>query len=397
MNILFYTHGKVCATRGGTERTTVSVATAMTHYYGYRCFSLYEADENTEKEACFVSEFQWQAGPDKKQDVEKLRKIITDNGIDFIIDQGIFINVKLLRQAVENTSCKIILAHHYAPGAEVFYMTLKRHWEKRREKMPLRRRCKWFLDLALYPYAKYKYTAILRSTYREAYFMADCTVLLSRGFVDAYKKFGRFKDDSKFFIIPNSLSFTEFLPVEALETKQPVVLIVSRIEEVHKRLSLALKIWKQVKQHIEAKGWVLKIVGTGKDLPMYQSMIEREHIDAVIFEGHHNPLPYYREASVFLMTSRSESWGLTLTEAQQMGVVPIAFDSYASLRDIITDNEDGIIVPEGDIEQYVIKLLELMTDAPKRQMMATKALVNCRRFSQEQVVKQWIKLLEKLS
>ena len=172
------------------------------------------------------------------------------------------------------------------------------------------------------------------------------------------------------------------------------MLIVSRIEEVHKRLSLALKIWKQVKQHIEAKGWVLKIVGTGKDLPMYQSMIKREHIDAVIFEGHHNPLSYYREASVFLMTSRSESWGLTLTEAQQMGVVPIAFDSYASLRDIINDNEDGIIVPEGDIEQYVTKLLELMTDAPKRRMMATKALVNCRRFSQEQVVKEWKNLME---
>ena len=37
MNILFYTHGKVYATRGGTERTTVSVASALSRLYGCRC------------------------------------------------------------------------------------------------------------------------------------------------------------------------------------------------------------------------------------------------------------------------------------------------------------------------------------------------------------------------
>lgn len=62
MNILFYTHGKVYATRGGTERTTVSVASALSRLYGCRCYSLYEAEEVVEKESCFVAEFRWQAG-----------------------------------------------------------------------------------------------------------------------------------------------------------------------------------------------------------------------------------------------------------------------------------------------------------------------------------------------
>ena len=50
MNILFYTHGKVYATRGGTERTTVSMASALARLYGCRCFSLYEVEEVVEKE-----------------------------------------------------------------------------------------------------------------------------------------------------------------------------------------------------------------------------------------------------------------------------------------------------------------------------------------------------------
>lgn len=70
--------------------------------------------------------------------MDTLRKIIVNNNIDYIIDQGIFIHVKLLCQAAEGTECKVILAHHYEPRAEALYMSLQRHWAKRHDKMPLR-------------------------------------------------------------------------------------------------------------------------------------------------------------------------------------------------------------------------------------------------------------------
>lgn len=116
MNILFYTHGRVCGTKGRTERTTVSVASALRRLYGCRCYSLYEAGEAVEKENCFVAEFRWQAGRNRQADVETLRRIVVENEIDVIIDQGIFINVGLLREAVAGSSCRVILAHHYEPG-----------------------------------------------------------------------------------------------------------------------------------------------------------------------------------------------------------------------------------------------------------------------------------------
>lgn len=396
MNILFYTHGKVYSTRGGTERTTVSIATALTQYYGCRCFSLYEAYEEKEQESCFVAEFQWEASHNRQQDINILHKIIVDNHIDFIIDQGIFIHVKLLQVAAEGTSCKIILAHHYEPGAEVYYMTLKRHWSKWHEHMTLRGRCRWLFNLLFYPYARHIYEKRLRQTYREAYFHAHRVVLLSSSFISKYQKFGGFNDASNFTIIPNALSFDEFLPVEALAMKQLVVLIVSRLEEVHKRLSLALKIWARVKQNPQSKGWKLIVVGEGKDELMYRHMVEREHIPDVSFEGHQNPIPYYQEASIFMMTSRSESWGLTLTEAQQMGVVPIAFDTYASLREIITDGQDGVVIAEGDIDGYVRSMLDLMQDDAKRQRMARQAISSSQRFSQERIAEMWWKLLTEM-
>ena len=97
-----------------------------------------------------------------------------------------------------------------------------------------------------------------------------------------------------------------------------------------------------------------------------------------------------------MMTSRSESWGLTLTEAQQMGVVPIAFDTYASLREIITDGEDGIVIEEGDVDGYVNAMLDLMQNDAERQRMARQAITSSQRFSQERIAENWKMLFDEL-
>lgn len=94
-----------------------------------------------------------------------------------------------------------------------------------------------------------------------------------------------------------------------------------------------------------------------------------------------------------MMTSRSESWGLTLTEAQQMGVVPIAFDTYLSLHEIIDDGKNGIIIEEGDVDNYVYKIKELMCDKELWQSLVKKAIISSQRYSQKQVAKMWWQLL----
>ena len=150
-----------------------------------------------------------------------------------------------------------------------------------------------------------------------------------------------------------------------------------------------------MKQDPVAKDWTLRIVGEGNSRGLYERIIHDEHIPDVSLEGRQDPIPYYKEASIFMMTSRSESWGLTLTEAQQMGVVPIAFDTYASLRDIITDDENGIIIQEGDIDSYVNRIKKLMSDSDLRQQMAKQAIVSTQRFSLERIAEMWWKLLFK--
>lgn len=393
MNILYQTCGKLCPTIGGTERTTITIANVLTRLYGTRCFSIYERPTCTPKEECIIAEFQWLAQRDATRNKEILRKIIVDNNIDFVIIQGAFIHVPRFKAAAEGTGCKVIFAHHFEPGWELVYNSFSYLIKNRQKSLPGFAR--WLKNVLLFPFTIAKRKRQLSEAYRLAYEYADYVVLLCKSFIKPFNEFAGLRDTSKYVIIPNGLSFNFTMQYDKTE-KRNVVLIVSRLDETQKRLSLALRIWANVKQNSVANGWVMKIVGDGRDLKLYEYLIKNEHIPDVTLEGRQNPIPYYKEASIFMMTSRSESWGLTLTEAQQMGVVPIAFDTYASLHEIITDGQDGVVIEEGDVDAYVNRMLDLMQDEAKRQQMARKAIASSHRFSQERIAEMWWKLLTKM-
>ena len=138
--------------------------------------------------------------------------------------------------------------------------------------------------------------------------------------------------------------------------------------------------------------WKLVILGSGSDENNYKSYVAGNHIKNIYFEGNKNPLPYYQKASVFLMTSALESWGLTITEAQQFGVVPVAFDSYPSLHEVIENNVNGITVKNDRMDLYVEAVRNMMLDSETRNRLAESAIKKVQRFSAEQVVKQWLSI-----
>ena len=104
--------------------------------------------------------------------------------------------------------------------------------------------------------------------------------------------------------------------------------------------------------------------------------------------------PYYERASVVMMTSVFEGFGLVLTEAMSRGCIPIAFDSYASLRDIITPDVDGCIISPFDTDAYVAALSRLVSlPAAELQAMRQAALDKAETFRVRNIARQWMDLL----
>lgn len=387
MNVLYLTCCRLHPTQGGTERTTITIAKALKHQYGSKIYSIYEQPTDAEMETCLDSEFLWKPQKKRSANVAFLRNIVIGNNIDAVIIQGAFIHVKMMREAIAGLSCKILFAHHFRPGFELTFHNFKD--VLKRKHSGIADTMRWIRDIVLYRKLHKAYINTIRKSYHEAYEHSDSVVLLSRNFVKSYMEIGSFNDESKFIIIPNALSFGDILSPDKLTDKKNIALIVARLDEPPKKISTALKIWSIVKKQDIAHSWILNIVGHGPHKTMYEQMVKQYNIPDVHFLGRQDPLPYYREASVFMMTSSSESWGLTITEAQQMGVVPIAFNTYESLQDIITDGVDGCIVAPGNISDYADTMLELMSDTNKRQTMAKAGLQSCRRFSSDKIAAMW--------
>lgn len=53
MNILFITRSQVLATKGGTERITSSIASALERDYGCKCFSAYYLNDTDKRVGLF--------------------------------------------------------------------------------------------------------------------------------------------------------------------------------------------------------------------------------------------------------------------------------------------------------------------------------------------------------
>lgn len=387
MNICFYTADEVSPTQGGTERITNTVAKNLTELYNCKCYSLYAIKaQNGIVSSVFVDSAMI---TDVKKHKSQLKEILEKWNIDIFINQGAFQLSSVFSEVLNERNASYAFCHHFEPGWELNFLSFKGLVCKCKADPTLKN----FVKTCLYPFLAVRQKRTLPQAYNTTYQLADKVILLSRRFIPKFMKYGRICDNSKFWVIHNSLSFDSFYDAEALDQKEKNVLIVSRMEDTQKKISYALNIWNEVEKSGEFPDWTLRLVGTGEDLPRYKRFVARNKLKQVVFEGAQPSEKFYKRSSVFMLTSQSEGWGLTLTEAQQNGCVPIAFDTYDSLHEIITDGNNGFIIPNGRFDIYVKCLKDLMRDKDTRHKMARSAIETSHRFEQSKIAKQWYKIL----
>lgn len=171
-------------------------------------------------------------------------------------------------------------------------------------------------------------------------------------------------------------------------------MIVARLHEKDKEVLASLKIWKKLNEKYK-NDWKLVIVGDGPDRKKYQKFITDNKIKDIYFQGAHLDLKqFYIESSILLVTSPAEGFGLTLIEAQQFACVPIVYNSFSALNDIIVNDYNGKIIPNREEDIFVDTLYQLMNDKEKRNNMGINGLDYIKKFFRYQIVQKWIDLLD---
>lgn len=178
--------------------------------------------------------------------------------------------------------------------------------------------------------------------------------------------------------------------------KKKQILFVGRMSYYDKRVDRLLDIWGMIYKKVPA--WELILVGGGKELPLLQAKSQKMKLQRIRFAGHSDHVDdFYRDASVLCLTSAFEGWPLCLTEAQANGVVPVAFDCVAGIRQILSPSGvNGCLVPSFSLHKYAEMLLSLLMDSEKLQKMRNNVILKSKEYSPEIVGQKWLGLFESL-
>lgn len=393
-NIVIYLPSEPLGKQGGMERATHGLA-EMLRDAGHRVLLLCR-EKNRLGETYFspVPLTFLPSGLSRREEQDYLRKLLWEEETEVLIDQteggitgrwGIFKN----RAQMEEDSLKLVAVQHSSQYSSLRYYRLV-HQRRGARTFPGKLRNFLFNALVL-PVKRQRAWRLQKSLFRDLAANYDHIVTLSSGGMEEFRLLAPGTPAEKLAAIPNALPTLEDAPVP--QEKEKRVLFVGRLDNSVKGVDRLLRVWARAGKALP--DWHLDIVGDGPDAAFLKDLARELHLSNVSFEGFRNPAPYYRRSSIFCLASTFEGFGLVLPEAMQHGCVPMAFNSYAAVRDLVIPDRTGILVRPFDEEEYARQLIRLMQDAPLRASMAQAGPQHAALFSPARVVREWDSLFQR--
>lgn len=213
-------------------------------------------------------------------------------------------------------------------------------------------------------------------------------------------------DPTRICVVPNGIDTERFKPdVEArerirglfgLSERDALVMVVGRLTP-EKGTGLAIAALRSLLDG--GRQLRLAIVGDGPDRPRLENSAKAQGlVRQVVFCGYvpNERIPgYLSAADVLLMpTLRAEGFPFALVEAMACAKAPVV-SSYRGVADIVTDGQDGLIVPPGDVGALISATKLLLDDSTLRQRLgraARKRVLD--RFSLDTMIRDTLAIIE---
>lgn len=315
---------------------------------------------------------------------------ITDKQIDIVLDYSHVITGDtrkfLLEIRQRNPGIKIFTMIHNCPSHTTQLKTYELSRLRLKEVNSLKRLFQW-----MFPWL---YIFLLKRVVKHqnvsAYNTVDEVILLSPSYIPEFRKLIGKKDASRLSAIPNAIQ-----PVKSdipVHLKKKEIIFVGRFA-LEKALPKLLKIWEMVQDEIPE--WSLVMVGDGDKYQECEEIIAKKKLKRVNMVGYQMSIPYIDRASILCITSVIEGLPTVFTEAMNLGVVPIGFDSFRAIYDMIDDGKNGFIIRDNDYKAYTQTLIQLATNDTLRHEIASNAKLQKGNYDIEHIGPLWIKAFRK--
>lgn len=191
--------------------------------------------------------------------------------------------------------------------------------------------------------------------------------------------------------LDNVVMIPDPLPIQ-VDSRSPLtskhVVTIGRYS-FEKGYDLLLRSWAVVQKVIP--DWHLDIYGMG-DAAAYKKLAAQLDVDVsrCHFYGSVSDVQQiYKNCSIFALSSRFEGFGLVLVEAMASGVPVISFACQSGPLELISDGQNGLLVPLGDVPAFAENLIRLINDPELRASLVEGGLRTAQSCSLEKVAAQW--------
>jgi glycosyltransferase involved in cell wall biosynthesis len=216
--------------------------------------------------------------------------------------------------------------------------------------------------------------------------IADKIVVLTESDRQSYGKFS-----NKVICITNPLTLDNNGKVANLDEK--IISISCRYKIKHKGLDYLAQIAKELPDD-----WRIAIAGTGtkNEINELIKLIDEAGVkNKFLLRGPISGtelLNHYQDSSIYVMTSRWEGFGLVLTEAMNFGLPIISFENSGP-NEILRNGKDGILIKQGDIEDFSKQLIRLINSKKLREEYSIKSLERVKDFKFDNITEKWEDIL----
>ena len=217
----------------------------------------------------------------------------------------------------------------------------------------------------------------------------DYMVCVSEELKDYYKEYL----DKKVLFIPNSL---DKIPNRLSKLDSTNIVTVGKLIK-EKGYDDLLRLFKKI--HSKHSDWKLNIIGDGLEKTELLSLAQDLKLgDSVIFHGYQdkeyiNDIMY--SSSIFVMTSLSEGFGLSLIEAMSYGIPCVSYTTAQGANEIIVNGINGYLIDNRNEDEMVNKIEELINDEKLRIKLGKEARKTAKEYSKDINVSLWKKLINK--
>jgi glycosyltransferase involved in cell wall biosynthesis len=234
------------------------------------------------------------------------------------------------------------------------------------------------------------HTAPVLAAMKERYARLDALVVLTAEDEQRYAEF--LSPPPRLAHIPNTVYAGER---GTANLDAPTILAAGRLTR-QKGFDMLVDAFCQVVPHHPR--WRLRICGRGSLRPELQAQIVRLGLaDVVTLAGAAKDLgAEMTNASIFVLSSRTEGFPLVLVEAMSHGMAVVAFDCPTGPRDVIDDHRNGILVPPRDIDALARGLREMIGNPELRRRCGTAARETGRAYTVDAIGPRWESLFRQL-